>query len=773
MRNLLSTSIILLTFSLGATAQGISLQSSNIRESYAETSVHDPSVVYDNAGTYYIFGSHLGVSKTTDLINWTSNVGGGETSNCTLFANAAGNRVGYADAYKSNVVSKVKNYQGEEVNFGTYNIPDWQRSGGKVQGNQWAPDVIWNPVMKKWLMYMSINSDNWCSAIVCLAADHIEGPYIYQGPVVFSGFQGYYAHNGYAASDDWKHTDLAIATGATSLPARYKVDTHWGTYWPNCIDPCVVDDGNGNLYMSYGSWSGGIFMIQLDETTGLRDYTATYPYEINGTATNPGTASANCTSDPYFGKKIAGGYYVSGEGSFIQKIGDYFYLFMSYGGLNSDGGYEMRVFRSKNIEGPYDNAVYTSYVMNYGTSGDKRGARILGAMGAWGANNEGELAQGHNSVIVDNEGDAFLVYHTRFVDGGETFQDRVRQLFVNKDGYLVASPFRYTGKQTTQKDIESKRLFDAAQMSGTYKMMIHPYRLDYAHKAVSEAITVTLNSDGTFTGDKSGTWSFTDDGKSYIQLKFGGMTYYGVALRQNIDGLVNTPAICISAVCETKNFQSSVWLYKIENENDKVTDIYPESTVKNTTSAWWTNFSTNQYTIEQGDKLNFHFYNHTNRAGNWDNWCLYGANAAPNAGGYREYFGIRNDNWDNTSASSTGCTSNFNWDTFTSDMDGSLVDMTVSYTAEGVFTMNSTITTTSGTKYTYSYTKTIDSKPSDIVLFFVNEGSYIDGTTLGIKEVKTTSNTISDNNTYNLAGQRVGGHYKGIAIKNGKKIILR
>ena len=39
---------------------------------YSRTSVHDPSVVYDNDGTYYIFGSHMGVSKSTDLENWTS-----------------------------------------------------------------------------------------------------------------------------------------------------------------------------------------------------------------------------------------------------------------------------------------------------------------------------------------------------------------------------------------------------------------------------------------------------------------------------------------------------------------------------------------------------------------------------------------------------------------------------------------------------------------------------------------------------------------------------
>ena len=770
MQKLLLTSIALLA-SAGAMAQNSILSPSNLRESFAETSVHDPSVVYDNNGTYYIFGSHLAVSKTTDLKNWTSNVGGGETTNCTLFANTSGAKVGFADAYNSNAVKKVKNRDGKEVTFGNFNIHDWQFKGDKIQGNQWAPDVIWNPVMKKWLMYMSVNANHWASVIVCLAADKIEGPYIYQGPVVFSGFQGTYEHNGFAAADDWKNTDFAIATGETSLPARYKVGGSWGTYWPNCIDPCITDDGKGNLYMTYGSWSGGIFQIQLDETTGLRDYTVKYPYEVNGLSATPGAANANCTSDPYFGKKLAGGYYVSGEGAFLEKIGDYYHLFLSYGGLESNKGYEMRVFRSKNIDGPYETALYSSYMMNYGkNAATNKGYRVLGSMADWGTMGDGEVAQGHNSLMVDNDGDAFLVYHTRFVSGGEGHQVRVRQLFVNKDGFLVASPFRYTGKQTTQKDIESKRLFDAAQLSGTYKLLFHPYKLDCTTKQTAKPITVTLNSDGTYTGDKSGTWEFTDANKSYINITYSGLTYKGVALRQNVDGMVNTPAVCISAVCEQNNYQSCLWLYKEENEGVKATTFYPESNIKNTSAGWWTNFSKNQYAIEPGDELHFNFYNHSIADANYKNWCLYGANDAPGTGGYKEYFGIRNDNWDNTTGSNTGCSSNFDWNTFPADMNGSLVNMTVKYTAEGVFTMNATITTTTNKKYSYTYSKTISSKPASIRLFFVNEGSYIDGTTLGIDKVNADRNTAAGR-VYNLSGQQVNDTYKGIVIRNGKKYI--
>ena len=43
------------------------------------TAVHDPSIVIDSISdpsktTYYVFGSHMAVSKTSDLRQWTSNV---------------------------------------------------------------------------------------------------------------------------------------------------------------------------------------------------------------------------------------------------------------------------------------------------------------------------------------------------------------------------------------------------------------------------------------------------------------------------------------------------------------------------------------------------------------------------------------------------------------------------------------------------------------------------------------------------------------------------
>jgi arabinan endo-1,5-alpha-L-arabinosidase len=333
----------------------------------------------------------------------------------------------------------------------------WSKRGStsySVDGNMWAPDVIWNKAMNKWCMYLSVNGDNWYSSIVLLTADNIEGPYLYQGPVVFSGF-----HTG----TSYKDTDLEKAIGTqASLPDRYAVGNKWGNRYPNCIDPCVFYDEDGKLWMSYGSWSGGIWMLELDENTGLRDYNVDYPLTGSGDG---------ITIDPYFGKKIAGGYYVSGEASYIEYIGGYYYLFVTYGGLAAggvstdynNGGYQMRVFRSEKPDGPYvdsqsHDAIFTSYQLNFGPKENdgNRGINIFGAYTSWGnqaKGNYGERSQGHNSIIAAEDGRTYLVYHTRFQNWGETHQVRVHQVFQSKNGWLVAAPFEYTGEELKSADI--------------------------------------------------------------------------------------------------------------------------------------------------------------------------------------------------------------------------------------------------------------------------------------------------------------------------------
>ena len=520
-------------------------------------SVHDPSVVRSTGDTYYIIGSHRGWARSTDnMISWQG------VNNSNLFGKTGTNgRVtvcGFADAFSTNETKTVRALVGgkvQEVAFGNFDAKAWGhggQTGWDITGNMWAPDLVYNPNSGKWMMYMSINGDAWHSVIVLLTADKITGPYVYQGPVHYSGFI-----NTTTPEISWKKTDLEIVIGQqNTLPSRYNKGGDWGTWWTNDIDPCTFFDEDGELWMTYGSWSGGIFIIKLDKETGLRDYTYTYELTTDG--------AGRALTDPYFGKRIAGGYYSSGEGSYIQHIGDYYYLFMSYGGFAPDGGYEMRTFRCKTPDGLYldatdhDACYHDRFWLNFGPNAQTNGGmKLLGAYNKWGFMTVGECAQGHNSATLDDKGRAFVVYHTKFNDGTAGHQVRTHQLFLNQDGWLCAAPFQFDGETENDDSIARRCLFTKEQIAGTYDVLIHKYKMNHEKMEEVTPIHLTLTSAGRVTGDLTGSWSMTN-GTGYIKLVAGSVTYNGVIIPQQIDG-TTMQAIAFTA---TANNGVSIWGYK-------------------------------------------------------------------------------------------------------------------------------------------------------------------------------------------------------------------
>ena len=507
-------------------------------KSKKRVSVHDPSIIWEpKTQRYYIVGSHKSGAYTTNLQDWTAAAPSWSSANATAFTKPA--------------VKKVKK-GGQEVDLPQFNAMEWSArtdASYNIDGNLWAPDVIWNEKLQKWCMYLSINGDSWHSSIIMLTSNNVLGPYTYQAPVVICGFQD--------SGHSYKDTDLELVLGQTlsSLPSRYNVGSGWGRRWPHTIDPAVFYDEEGKLWMVYGSWSGGIWMLELDEETGLRDYDVTYP--------STGGSSDGVTSDPYFGKKVAGGYYVSGEGPYIEHVGDYYYLFISYGFLDSTGGYVMRMFRSQNPDGPYKDAygrsaIFDKYVMNYGKGADTRGVKLVGAYADWGYMTKGELAQGHNSVIAAPDGRTYLIYHTRFDDGSEGHQVRVHQLFQTQNGWLVASPFEYNGEELTDEDVKSRELFSKEEIAGTYQLLVHKYDIDYAKREVVKPVSIVLHADGSISGAYTGSWSVTE-GTSYVQVKLNNVLYNGVVIEQQAD-FKSVKTVSFSALSNTG---INIWAYKL------------------------------------------------------------------------------------------------------------------------------------------------------------------------------------------------------------------
>ena len=476
---------------------------------------------------------------------------------------------------KAVVSRQTKEAADGEVIFGSFDADAWctASDGWKIfegnGSNMWAPDIIYNTSMNKYCMYLSLNGEYQNSVVILLTSSNLEGPYAYEGPVVYSGF---------SAEEDtpinYKNTDLKYIIGENAaLPERYgkisgitldenqkitAVGTNtWADYWPHAIDPAVFYDDGGKLWMIYGSWSGGIYALELDETTGLRDYTVSYASDFDD-------EQKEVTSDPYFGKKIAGGHYVSGEGPYIEKIGNYYYLFMSYGFYAPNGGYSMRIFRSENPDGPYVDTKGTSavfeefkpnFIADYAPDVaqiDTRGMRLM-TYYQWEHMPKGEVAQGHNSAVVDGDR-AYVIYHTKFNDGSAAHELRVHELFQNKNGWILASPYAFANDDKLNYNEEPK------DVAGVYEIIVGDYSLGYHKESgalnenykgpLSEILTYALVSDGKITkdGQDAGTWTI-ENGQAYATLTIDGHNYSGVFAEVTKDA-AGIKTMCFTGVDE-------------------------------------------------------------------------------------------------------------------------------------------------------------------------------------------------------------------------------
>ena len=171
------------------------------------------------------------------------------------------------------------------------------------------------------------------------------------------------------------------------------------------------------------------------------------------------------------------------------------------------------------------------------------GVKLMGGyefLAAEGDKNKITLAYrspGHNSAYYDEEtGRYFLIFHTRFANSGESFQVRVHQMYMNAEGWPVVSPLRYAG--------ERPEVVDASLQSGVYKVLLHGRDIN---KVEHESEIITLNADGSVTGDYTGTWA-CDDGVN-VRLVLGEHTYIGV-MHIALDSSQRTWVTSISALDE-------------------------------------------------------------------------------------------------------------------------------------------------------------------------------------------------------------------------------
>ncbi|MFC6334022.1 LamG-like jellyroll fold domain-containing protein [Paenibacillus septentrionalis] len=519
---------------------------------FKEVSVHDPAIVKHDE-MYYVFGTHGSAAVSDDLISWNAFGNGYATSDNVLYGELAENL---------------------KESFAWAGQDDSDSKGGFAV---WAPDVIWVPEFEHedgslgaYLLYYSVSSTYIRSAIGVAASKTIDGPYQYVDTIVYSGFTNIEAYDEDSVIDKhWENTNIkqlidnGTLKGVSSSWFRGNGDYN-NTMYPNAIDANLYRDTDNKLWMNYGSWSGGIFVLEIDPKTGK----AIYPGE-------DATTEDGRIIDRYFGIKISGGYAKSGEGPYIIYDEDtqYYYLFITYGWLGIDGEYNMRVFRSTSPTGPFfdasgQNAVLSSTDASNAPFGNKIMGhfsfdRYVGEPGS--GSGIQYVSPGHNSVLFDEDGKRFVVFHTRFSQQVDGFQLRVHQLVMNEDGWLVATPHRYSG--------ETLAPAAASEIIGEYRYINHGKD---SSRTVHHSDFIELKADGSISGSVSGQWKLIDD--YYADLTIEGQLYKGAFLQQ-WDSISQENVMVFTAM---SNQGVTIWGSKLEVEVSIGEDIVNDLSLGNT-----------------------------------------------------------------------------------------------------------------------------------------------------------------------------------------------
>lgn len=432
-------------------------------ESWGARHAHDPTVVRDDDGTYYMFStdavansteipSGVHVRSSTDLVEWT--------------------------------------YRGTALNGVPEVAAEWTGAKGL-----WAPDVVRWPAAAGepvWHMYYSASTfGSRTSAIGLAVAASPAGP--------------------------WQDRGLVVRT-LTGRDAQ------------NAIDAAVTFDRNGDPWLTYGSFFGGIHTLRLDAETG----TALVEGDL-------GTCIARRHTD--VDRAI--------EGAFVQyrQEDDLYVLFVSYDSLFNT--YNVRVAVADEITGPYRDANGTD-MTDVEAAPHAVGTKILGSYQfdgdtAW-------LAPGHNSVLVVPDGEhkgQFMVHHVRLAEDPTQHRVQLRRIFTTANGWPVVSPQPYAGQDGETLPEEAPISGDwrvirftpdstdlvTAQLMRAQPMTVHPMTVhsmtmhnDGEARSGGEArqVRLTITNEGADTEVDAVVFGSWDASRNRPALSFSGVDRHGV-----------------------------------------------------------------------------------------------------------------------------------------------------------------------------------------------------------------------------------------------------
>jgi arabinan endo-1,5-alpha-L-arabinosidase len=232
-------------------------------------------------------------------------------------------------------------------------IPSWIREASPHTKDLWAPDISY--FAGKYHLYYAYSLFGVNTSGIALATNETLDP---ASPLYH-----------------WKDEGLVLKSTAS--------DNF------NAIDPNIVLDGNGQPWLSFGSFWSGIKMRRIDAATGKPDASDPTLYAL-AARTPPQDAAPAGPGLPPDWEAI--------EAPFIVRHQDFYYLFVSYDlccrGTRST--YRIMVGRSRNVTGPYLDAEGKPMLEGGAT-------QLLAGNGRW-------LGPGGQSILERPEGD-IMVFH--------------------------------------------------------------------------------------------------------------------------------------------------------------------------------------------------------------------------------------------------------------------------------------------------------------------------------------------------------------------------
>jgi arabinan endo-1,5-alpha-L-arabinosidase len=316
-------------------------------------------------------------------------------------------------------------------------------NGGTPFESLWAPYVM--KVGSEYRLYYSLSSPTLRLSVIGLAtASSPEGPWTEKGLVV---------------------TSLSNSTIQT-----------------NAIDPTVVATPSGEHWMYYGSAWDGIYILNLDPTTGLA--------AVSG---DKGKRIANRG----YANSVYNGNIEGAEIIYNVNLSKY-YLFIAYDWLETK--YNVRVCRADNPEGPF----YDYDGIDANTDVD-HGPMIVAP---YKFNNHGGWQGTAHCTVFDNGSGQYFMAHQGRPGVDKYFMDMmVRKIFWTQDGWPIVSPERYAWEDNSTVVQDS--------IIGEWEQIILGYHVvpGYGNEQLSPnfqtSVELTISSDGTLNNDAASTWTYT------------------------------------------------------------------------------------------------------------------------------------------------------------------------------------------------------------------------------------------------------------------------